>query len=329
MSELAPRDFADLWPFVQVVEAGSFSEAARRMGTTKASVSKAVARLEKALQLKLLNRSTRRIGLSEAGRDIYQHAVRMIDAGRAVEAAAAGQQSGPGGTLRVSTSMAFGNAQLAALLPGFMARYPEVRVVLSLSDRHVDLVEEGIDVALRLAPKIDLMSVVARPVAPLRYVLVASPGYVDRYGMPPDIAALALARCLTFAESGPGAIWNFEGDEAPIQLKPTSALAINSSGALREAMLGGAGIALLPTFAVGEDIRAGRALHVLPAARPVGMFGSQVLAVYLENRFLPQKVRVFIDYLLEQWGEQPAWDDFFTGPAGRTAPRRAGTKSRK
>jgi len=329
MNELAPRDFSDVWPFVQVVEAGSFSEAARRMGTTKASVSKAVARLEKALQVKLLNRSTRRIGLSEAGREIYQHALRMIDAGRAVEAAAAGQQAGPGGTLRVSTSMAFGNAQLAALLPGFMARYPEVRVVLSLSDHHVDLVEEGIDVALRLSPKIDLMSVVARPVAPLRYVLAASPGYVERCGMPPDLAGLAQARCLTFAEAGPGAVWDFEVDGAPVQLKPASALAINSSGALREAMLGGAGITLLPTFVVGEDIRAGRALQVLPAARPLGMFGSQVLAVYLENRFLPQKVRVFIDYLLEAWGERPSWDDFSTSPVGRTAPRRAGTKSRK
>jgi len=329
MSELAPRDFSDVWPFVQVVEAGSFSEAARRMGTTKASVSKAVARLEKALQLKLLNRSTRRIGLSEAGRDIYQHAVRMIDEGRAIEAAAAGQQSGPVGTLRVSTSMAFGNAQLAALLPGFMARYPEVRVVLNLLDRHVDLVEEGIDVALRLSPKIDLMSVVARPVAPLRYVLAASPDYVRRCGMPLDVAGLAAARCLTFGEAGPGAVWEFDVDGAPVTLKPASALTVNSSQALREAMLGGAGIALLPTFVVGEDIRAGRALHVLPAARPVGTFGSQVLAVYRENRFLPQKVRVFIDYLLEQWGERPAWDDFLASPAGRTAPRRAGTGSRK
>lgn len=308
MNELAPRDFSDLWPFVQVVEAGSFSEAARRMGTTKASVSKAVARLEQALQVKLLNRSTRRLALSEAGQGIYRHAVRMIDEGRAIEAVAAGLQAGPAGTLRVSTSMAFGNAQLAALLPGFMEKYPEVRVVLSLTDRHVDLVDEGIDVALRLAPRIDLMSVVARPVAPLRYALVASPEHVRRHGMPPDIAGLAQCRCLTFGESGPGARWEFDVAGAPVQVTPAGALAINSSQALRAAMLGGAGIALLPTFVVGEDIRAGRAVQVLPAARPLGMFGSQVLAVYPGNRFLPQKVRVFIDYLLEQWGEHPPWD---------------------
>jgi DNA-binding transcriptional LysR family regulator len=240
MPELKPRDFSDIWAFVRVVEAGSFSEAARQMGTTKASISKAVARLEAALQVKLLNRSTRRIGLSEAGRDIHQHALRMVDEARAIESSAAGQQSGPAGTLRVTTSMAFGNAQLAALLPEFMARYPDVRVVLNLQDRYVDLVEEGIDVALRLSPKVDLMSAVARPVAPLNYVLAASPAYLARFGMPADLDALHGHRCLTFGDAGPASIWQFNAAGTLEQIKPVSALAINSSQALREAMLGGA-----------------------------------------------------------------------------------------
>ena len=310
MPPLQPRDFADIWAFVRVVETGSFSEAARQTGSTKASISKAVARLEHALQVKLLNRSTRRIALSEAGRAIHPHAQRMVDAGKVIEATVAGLQTGPTGTLRVSTSMAFGNSQLAALLPEFMARYPDVRVVLGLTDRHVDLVEEGIDVALRLAPKIDLMSAVARPIAPLHYVLAAAPAYIDRYGMPVSLDALAGHRCLTFGDSGPAATWHFESEGALVQFKPASALVINSSAPLREAMLGGAGIALLPTFVVGQDIQAGRAVHVLPGLRPLGMFGTQVAAVYLHDRFLPQKVRVFIDYLLEKMGERPPWDAF-------------------
>jgi DNA-binding transcriptional LysR family regulator len=314
MPGLTPRDFSDIWAFVRVVDAGSFSEAARQMGTTKASISKAVARLEAALQVKLLNRSTRRIGLSEAGRDIHQHALRMVEEARAIESTAAGQQSGPGGTLRVSTSMAFGNAQLAALLPAFMARYPAVRVVLQLQDRYVDLVEEGIDVALRLSPKVDLMSAVARPVAPLNYVLAASPDYLEQYGAPADLAALHEHRCLTFGDAGPVSTWQFDVAGARLQFKPAAALAINSSQSLREAMLGGAGIALLPTFVVGEDIRAGRAVHVLPTLAPVGMFGTHVLAVYRENRFLPQKVRVFIDFVLEHFGEHPPWDAFLRRP---------------
>lgn len=305
MPELKPRDFSDIWAFVRVVEAGSFSEAARRMGTTKASVSKAVARLEAALQVKLLNRSTRRIGLSEAGRDIHQHALRMVDEARAIESSAAGQQSGPAGTLRVATSMAFGNARLAALLPEFMARYPDVRVVLSLQDRYVDLVEEGIDVALRLSPEIDLMSTVARPIAPLDYVLAAAPAYLARCGMPADLKSLQDHRCLMFGDTGPASIWQFNVAGIREQIQPVSALAINSSQALREAMLGGAGIALLPTFVVGDDLRAGRAIRVLPSLQPIGMFGSHVLAVYRETRFLPQKVRVFIDFLLEQFAAHP------------------------
>lgn len=323
MAGLTPRDFSDIWAFVRVVEAGSFSEAARQMGTTKASISKAVARLEAALHIKLLNRSTRRIGLTEAGRDIHQHGLRMVDEARSIEAAAAGQQAGPGGTLRVSTSMAFGNTQLAALLPDFMTRYPHVRVVLDLQDRIVDLVEEGIDVALRLSPKVDLLSVVARPVASLRYVLAASPDYLARSGMPADLAALQDHRCLTFGDSGPAGTWHFDMAGTPVQIKPASALTINSSQALREAVLGGAGIALLPTFVIGDDIRAGRAVRVLPALTPAGMFGHQMLAVYRENRFLPPKVRVFIDFLVERLGEHPPWDAFLDQPAGRAPARRA------
>ena len=154
------------------------------------------------------------------------------------------------------------------------------------------------------------MSAVARPVAPLNYVLAASPGYLEQYGAPADLAALHAHRCLTFGDSGPTGTWQFDVAGARLQFKPAAALAINSSQALREAVLGGAGIALLPTFVVGEDMRAGRAVHVLPALAPVGMFGTHVLAVYRENRFLPQKVRVFIDFVLEHFGEHPPWDAF-------------------
>lgn len=310
MDMLQGRDLPDIWTFVRVVEAGSFSEAARRMGTTKANASKAVARLEKALATKLLNRSTRKLGLSEAGRAIFQHAQRLLDEAQAIEALAAGMQAGPGGTLRVSASMAFGTAQLAGLLPEFMDRYPDIRVVLSMTDRYVDLVEEGIDVALRFASAIALQSAVARPVAPLNYALVAAPGYLDRHGVPADLDELRAHRCLAFGTSAAPAVWEFEVAGAALKVKVDGALSANSSPSLRAAMLGGGGIALLPTFVVGEDIRRGDAVRVLPQAAPVGGFGDRIYAVYLENRFLPPKVRVFIDYLVERIGERPYWDAF-------------------
>jgi DNA-binding transcriptional LysR family regulator len=314
MSEMQPRDFTDIWAFVRVVETGSFSEAARQMGTTKANISKAVARLEKTLHAKLLNRSTRKLGLTEAGAAIFQNALRMLEEARALEATAAGLQAGPGGTLRVSASLAFGNTYLGGLLPEFMERYPDIRVVLSMTDRYVDLVEENIDVALRMAARIDMLSAVARPIAPIRYVLAASPAYLEKHGRPQAIAELAQHRCLTFGSGAP-VTWQFERGGEKEGVKVNSALCANSSPALRLAMLRGGGIALLPTYVVGEDIRRGEALRVLPEAVPVGSFGDRLYAVYLENRFLPPKVRVFIDYLIEKVGERPEWDAAaFNGP---------------
>jgi len=302
MSEMQPRDFSDVWAFVRVVDSGSFSEAARQMGTTKANVSKQVANLEKNLRARLLNRSTRKLGLTEAGSAIYQHALRMLEEARALEATAAGLQTGPGGTLRVSASMAFGTACLAGLLPAFMERYPDIRVVLSLTDRYVDLVEENIDVALRLASRIDTVSVVARPIAGIRYVLVAAPAYLAQHGTPERIEDVQGHRCLTFGGSGAPVTWQFASADGVVSVKVDSALAANSSVALHLAMLRGGGIALLPTYVVGEDLRSGAAVQVLPALAPQGYSGDQLYAVYLENRFLPPKVRVFIDYLLETIG---------------------------
>lgn len=310
MPNIKPRDFTDIWAFVRVVEVGTFSGAAEQMGSTKANISKQVARLERSLKTKLLNRSTRRISLTEVGAEIYQHAMRMTEEAKAIEAKIAGLQKGPSGTLRVSTSMAFGNLHIARLLPEFQARYPDIQVVLNLTDRYVDLVDEGFDVALRLASKIKIMSAVARPIARLNYVVAASPAYIERHGKPMSIYALPDHRCLTFGESGAATTWNFLADGEPIQLKLRSTLAINSSQSLRIAMLSGAGIALLPTFVVGEDIKKGDAVSLIPDVTPIGPFGTQVYAVYLQNKFLPQKVRVFIDYLVDKIGEKPSWDDF-------------------
>ena len=305
MSEMQPRDFSDVWAFVRVVDSGSFSEAARQMGTTKANVSKQVANLEKNLRARLLNRSTRKLGLTEAGQAIYQNALRMLEEARALEATAAGLQTGPGGTLRVSASMAFGTTCLAGLLPAFMERYPDIRVVLNLTDRYVDLVEENVDLALRLAARIDTLSVVARPIAGIRYVLAATPAYLARHGTPARPEDLTKHRCLTFGNSGAPATWQFESDAGTLDLKVDSALAANSSVALHLAMLRGGGIALLPTYVVGEDLRSGAAVQVLPELAPRGFSGDQLYAVYLENRFLPPKVRVFIDYLVDAFSRQP------------------------
>lgn len=308
MDTISDFDLNDLTTFVRVVDTGSFSAAASQLGLTKSAVSKQVSRLEQALRARLLNRSTRQMSLTEVGQAVYQHGCRVVEQASAIRNEVAGMQTSPSGLLRVSTSFAFGNMHLNALLPEFMERYPDVQIMLHLNDRYVDLVEEGYDLLIRLTDKLNHMTVVARSLAELRFVLVASPQYLKKHGMPLSLDSLASHRCLTNSNSTTSNAWLFECDKKIHTAKINSVLAINSSESLRVAMLSGVGIALLPTFAVGQDIKAGRATALLPSYTPLSVFGTQIYAVYLKNRFLAPKVRVFIDYLIEKIGDPPYWD---------------------
>lgn len=309
MANLKAVDFNDALAFVRVVDIGSFSGAAISLATSKSAISKQVSRLEHSLKTKLLNRSTRQLSLTEIGHAVYQHAVRMLEESKAIEATVAGMQAGPSGTLRVSTSMAFGNMHLAGMVPEFMERYPDIQLTLNLNDRYVDLVEEGFDVVLRLTSTLKMLSVVARPIADIRYALVASPSYIKQRGTPHRLERLSEHRCLTFGDSNTANLWNFVVKGEQLAVRVNSVLSVNSSPSLRTAMLSGAGIALLPTFVVGADIQRGDAKLILPSAQPVGQFGNQLYAVYLQNKFLPPKIRVFIDFLIEKIGPKPYWDE--------------------
>lgn len=300
----------ELATFVAVADAGSFSSAAIAMGIKKAAVSKQIARLEADLNTRLLHRSTRRLSLTEVGQEVYWRASRIVEEAGEIAMTVAGRQLKPVGALRVSTSTVFGNLHLAGLLPEFMDRYPEVQVLVNLNDRYVDLVEEGLDVVLRLTSQLNLQTAVARPIAALRYVLVACPAYLERHGTPDSLEALPTHRCMALRSSGASLTWEFVRDGKPLAVKVPCALTVNSSESLHAAMLSGGGIAILPSFVVGPDLRDGRAVRLLPDYTPAALFGSHLYAVYLENRFLAPKVRVFIDYLIEKIGENPYWDDY-------------------
>ena len=300
----------DLSTFVAVVDAGSFSVASKLLGTNKSAVSKQISRLELALQTRLLNRSTRRLSMTEVGHEVYLHALRIVEEANNVEMKVANSQEKPTGLLRISTSTVFGNLHIAGLMSEFMERYPDVRVILNLNDRYVNLAEDGFDVVLRMTRDVNLMSAIARPLAKLQYALVASPSYIARYGAPATLDSLPSHRFLTLGQSTSATNLDFLLNDKPVSIKVNSVAAINSSESLRICMLNGSGIALLPTFVVGRDIQSGQAIPLLPEYRPVGLFGDYLYAVYLENRFLTMKVRVFIDYLIEKLGEKPYWDDY-------------------
>jgi len=309
----------DLQAFARVVDARGFSGAARWLGTTKSAVSKQVQRLEEQLGSRLLHRTTRSVSPTPEGQAVYAHALRLLDGAQALETELAGRRDEPRGVLRLSVSTAFGNLQFTGLMAEFCARHPQIDVVLGLNDRYVDLAEEGFDVVLRLTGQ-PSDGLVARRLASIRFVLCAAPAYLAAHGEPQSVADIAGHRCLRFGYQQSPDRWRFrhaELGEADAEtrgaLRFESGLTANSSESLRVAALAGMGLAVLPTYAVGDDLRAGRLCAVLPGWQPVGGLADAdtLYAVYLPGR-TPRhpapKVRALIDFMLEKMGDVPPWD---------------------
>ncbi len=290
--------------FARVVEAGSFAEAARRMATSRSAISKAVAKLEKELGARLLNRTTRYLSLTEIGASVSEHCTRMLSEAEQARKLVDSLTTAPRGLLRVSASVAFGTLHIAPALAVFLSRYPEIRIDLTITDRWVDLAEEGYDVAIRVtgAPPPNW---VARKLAPVRRKLCATPGYFDQRGVPQSPADLVHHNCLDYTRSGEQGHWRFTGPDGDISVPVTGPLHVDDDEALSQAVLGGLGIGLLPTFIIGKDLQSGKLQAALSEYIPVE---QHVYAMYLPTRHLPSKVRVFIDFLLTHIGTDPYWD---------------------
>jgi DNA-binding transcriptional LysR family regulator len=293
--------------FAKVAETKSFSRAAERLGISKSAVSKHVARLERSLNARLLNRTTRRLSLTEVGAAFYEHCARLVAEAEAAELAVSRLRSEPRGVLRVTAPAAFGHLHIAPAIPDYLTRYPEVSVQLVMNDRVVDLAEEGYDVAVRMTSD-PAPNTVARQLAPLRWVVCASPQYLERHHAPRTPHELAGRNCLFPSFLEPSIDWRFKSEAGDISVRVSGNFTVSSSEALREATLRGLGVALLPTFAVGRDIQEGRLEALLPGYAPYGFFGSHVYAVYLPTRYLSPKVRAFVDFLVERFGPEPQWD---------------------
>lgn len=290
--------------FARVVEAGSFSEAARRIGSSRSAVSKAVAKLEKSLGAHLLNRTTRHLSLTEIGAAVAEHCSRILDEATEAEKLVGSLNSEARGVLRVSASVAFGTLHVAPALARFLPRHPELKIDLSITDRWVNLAEEGYDVVIHVTgdPQPNL---VARPLAPVRRKLCATPDYFRRKGVPQTPADLVAHDCLDYTRSGEAGRWRFTGPEGEIAVSVNGPLHVDDDEALSQAVLGGLGVGLLPTFIIGKDLQNGSLQAVLSEYIPVERY---VYAMYLPTRHLPSKVRVFIDFMISHIGEEPYWD---------------------
>lgn len=293
--------------FTRVVAKGSYAEAGRELGLTRSAVSKAVMELEQILGVRLLDRTTRRVSPTEAGRAYYERCLDVLSQIEETELQVSRLNDEPRGTLRINAPMSFGIRYLGEAVAELSAAHPDLKVELILNDRFIDPLEEGVDVTVRIGTLAD-SSLIARKLAPARRVLIASPGYIAQYGRPKTPGDLINHRCLAYGQSTVNSLrWQLTRGEETITVPVASQLCSNNGEILRAAAIAGNGIAKLPTFIVGHDISEGR-LEVLMPDYPPTELG--IYALYAPNRYLAAKTRVLIDHLAERFGGTPEWDGF-------------------
>lgn len=290
--------------FAKVVELGSFAAAAERLEVSTSAVSRQVAELEAQLEVRLLNRTTRRLSLTEAGQAFFERCVQLLADLEETEAAVRSESVVPRGTLRVTCGVTFGERHLAPAVAEFAGRHPQVAFDIDLSDRAVDLVEEGFDLAIRIG-QVGQQALVARRIADTQLVCCAAPAYLasrPQLFTPDD---LRHHECIAYTYVATANAWTFEARDATVHTPRISFRHRANNGRMLAAMaMAGVGIALEPDFIVADEVRAGRLVRVLPDYHPPR---SPISAVYPSRRHLSAKVRSFVDFLAERYAGAKAW----------------------
>ncbi len=299
------KGFGAIPIFVAVVENGGFSAAARKLGISKSAVSKRINQLEDQLGVRLLHRTTRKLSLTEAGARYLEHAAEALAAANQAEDAVTQLQGEPQGQLRINAPMSFGRLHVAPLIPKFLKRYPKLQIDLVMDDRKVDLVAEGFDLAIRGGTLTD-STLIARKLAPLHQVLCASPEYIERHGLPGTPEELTGHNCVLYSLSSDANKWTLFDADGSQSVLVSGSYQVNNSEALLEALKAGVGIGRLPTFVAGPDLKKGRLVKLFKSWR---IPDFTMYAVFPERKYLPAKVRVFLDFAIEYFGgDQPYWD---------------------
>lgn len=290
--------------FVHVVQSGSFTSAARELGISKSYVSKQVRALEERLGARLLHRTTRTLAPTDAGQAFADRCTALLEELDDAERAVAALQDSPRGTLRVTAPVSFGLSYVAPVLAEYLAEHDDLEALVDYSDRKVDLVDEGFDLAIRVGRMQD-SSLIARRLAPVDALLVSSPGYVETHGMPTHPDDLRDHSCLVYSLLETPTSWTLfprDGGE-PARVRVTARVVSNNGEALLQAARNGVGIAALPDFMVYEDIAAGRLVNVFPGWSTMEHGGCW--AVYPHSRHLAAKVRMFVDRLADSLRDAP------------------------
>jgi DNA-binding transcriptional LysR family regulator len=292
--------------FLRVVEVGSFSAVAQERDTSQPTISRQIAALESHLGCLLFQRTTRSLSLTDDGRVFYEHALRTAETLKEAETSVGRQRGKPSGTLRMGCAVVFGRLHLVPRLPRFMQRFPEISVDLSMNDGFTDLVEENLDLSIRVGVITD-QNLVARKIGVTHRVVVATPEYLKRYGTPKTPHDLAEHSCIVYSRLAAGANWSFDSSSGVINVPVSGRFRVNNTEGVRAAVLQSLGIGFVPEWHFVENEIAKKKLVVLlkdyqPTPQPIN-------AVYPSRRFLSPKVRVMIDYLAQEFALDPQLSD--------------------
>jgi DNA-binding transcriptional LysR family regulator len=292
----------------EAVDSGSFSAAGRTLGLAPSSIARGIAALENDLGIRLLNRTTRKLSLTEAGRLYLERARRILGEVEEARLSVTQLEAAPRGTLKLNAATAFGRVHIVPMLPTFLQQYPDLRVDLTLTDAFVDLVEEGVDLAIRVGELKD-SSMIARRLAPNDRVLCASPVYFDQQGRPTSPDDLNSHNCLIYKRGNDRPVWHFRGSDGILQdVQANGDFQTNNTEALYAVTVAGQGITILPTWLIGQDLANGRLEQVLQeyTVSPTAL-DTSIYAVFPYNRHLSPKVRAFLDALIERFMPIPPW----------------------
>ena len=286
--------------FVEVAEAGSFSAAADKLDMSRAMVTRYVGELERWLGARLLQRTTRSVTLTDAGESCLRRSLQMLALMDNVEEETSSHDGALRGQLRITCSVSFAYAQMAAAVADFLKLYPQLKIDLNASEGALNLVEARIDLAIRISAEPD-PALIGRVLAPCDSVLVASPGYLASYGVPAVPADLAAHRCLSYANFGKS-VWKFTRGEEQAQVSVSSHFSANEATALLQAALAGGGVALQPTYLASPHLADGSLRVVLPDWKLPGM---SIHALYTSRKHLPPAVRALLDFLVDRFARVP------------------------
>lgn len=297
--------FSGMQIFVGIVEAGSITAAAERLSLAKSAVSRGLAELEAHLGVSLIQRTTRRLNLTDSGRAYYERCIGILADVAEADSAVSRSHGALKGRLKVALPLSFGLLHLASLIQSFMTQHPDIRFELDFNDRQIDLMQEGFDLAVRIATLAD-SSLIARRLAPVRHVVAASPAYLARRGTPRAAAELAQHDCLAYSNVSDPGLWHFRGpDGQPGQVRVPVRLAASSGEFLLRAAVAGEGLVMLPTFYVHDAFRAQQLVPLLTDYRWPEL---AAYAVYPPTRHLSTRARAFVDFLAEHLAGEPYWD---------------------